>query len=128
MQITGNWNLFAGWAATLSGVLSGAIIGLFFHRQNWRGGYDSHPRRFIRLGHISFFGLGFTNVLFGLTVQARSLSGGVIELGAASLILSVITMPICCFLAAWRKPLRHLFPVPVLSALVAVISLLASWR
>jgi len=56
------WNLLAGWIATLAGIVSGAVMGLFFLREEWLGGYSSHPRRLLRLGHISFFGLGFTNV------------------------------------------------------------------
>jgi len=38
-------------------------------------------------------------------------------------------MPACCFLAAWRKPLRHLFPIPVLAVAVGVLSILiGGWR
>jgi hypothetical protein len=33
-------------------------------------------------------------------------------------------MPLVCYLAAWKKPLRHLFPVPVLSLLGAVAALI----
>ena len=46
----------------------------------------------------------------------------------SALIIGAITMPCCCFLSAWKKPLRHLFPVPVLAILVGVTLLLAGWR
>jgi predicted exporter len=35
-----------------------------------------------------------------------------------ALVVGGITMPLCCGLAAWRKPMRNLFPVPVLSLLL----------
>ena len=46
------------------------VLGLFFHRENWLGGYASLKRRMYRLGHISFFGLGAVNLLFWLTVKS----------------------------------------------------------
>ena len=39
---------------------------------------------------------------------------------AVLLIAGAVTMPLVCYLAAWRKPLRHLFCVPVTSLAVAV--------
>jgi len=36
-------------------------------------------------------------------------------------------MPACCFLSAWRKPLRHLFPIPVVSVLLGILLLLIAW-
>ncbi|MGI8603357.1 MAG: hypothetical protein ACR2OZ_10195 [Verrucomicrobiales bacterium] len=62
------------WAGMLAGVLSGAFIGLFFHRDDWMGGYGSFRRRLTRLGHISFFGLGFINFLCALTHHIVNLS------------------------------------------------------
>ena len=59
--------LKAIWIGMLLGVVSGAIIGLFFHREDWMGGYNSFRRRLTRLGHISFFGLAFVNMGFALT-------------------------------------------------------------
>jgi hypothetical protein len=87
------WNLWAGWVAALAGVISGAVIGLFFQREEWLGGYASYRRRLLRLGHISFFGLGFSNILFGLTVRVLGTVPGI----AVLMIVSVVTMPICCF-------------------------------
>jgi hypothetical protein len=112
----------------LLGGVSGAIIGLFFHRDDWMGGYDSYRRRLTRLGHISFFGLGFINLFFGLTVIALSLSGGLIPLAGRCLIIGAVTMPLCCFLSAWRRPYRHLFFIPVISVLTGIVLLLYSWK
>jgi hypothetical protein len=123
----GNINLLAGWIGMLAGVLSGALIGLFFHRDDWMGGFDSYRRRLTRLGHISFFGLGFVNLLFGLTVIALRMSEDLLTIASRCLLLGAASMPACCFLSAWRKPLRHLFPIPVASVLFGVSLLLLSW-
>ena len=119
------WNLWTGWAATLAGIVSGAVIGIFFQREEWLGGYASHRRRLLRLGHISFFGLGFTNILFGLTGRVLVPVPGT---AAVLMIASAVTMPICCFLTAWRPRFRILFPLPVLSAAAGILMLLMNWR
>ena len=122
-----NLNLLAGWIGMLGGVISGAIIGLFFHQEGWMGGYSSFRRRMTRLGHISFWGLGFINVMFALSMRAVEFP--IINMRVASLgfILGAVTMPLCCFLTAWRESFRHLFPVPVICVLVGVVSLLIGW-
>ncbi len=111
----------------LFGVLSGAAIGLFFHEDGWAGGYGSFRRRMMRLGHISFFGLGFLNLMFGLTLSAVSWEIPYAKLASFGFLLGVITMPLCCFLTAWKKPFRHLFPVPVISVLAGIVPILLGW-
>lgn len=114
-------NLLAGWAGMLLGVISGAVLGLFFHREDWAGGYGSMRRRMMRLGHIAFFGLGFLNLLFEMTIHIAQISGPAVPLASWALILGAATMPICCFLVAWRRGFRHLFPVPVIAVAIGVV-------
>jgi hypothetical protein len=113
-------HLLAAWIGFLCGALSGAVIGLFFHREEWLGGYNSFPRRLIRLGHISFFGLGFLNALFALTISVSQGPELLLRLASLGLLTGAMTMPLCCFASAWRKKLRCLFPIPVTSLLGAV--------
>lgn len=120
-------NLIGGWLGMLAGVVSGAIIGLFFHPDDWMGGYQSYRRRLTRLGHIAFFGLGFVNLLFAATARDLLLRDLWLRLASWALILGAITMPLCCFLSAWRKPWRHLFPLPVLSVTTGILSILLGW-
>lgn len=120
-------NLIGGWAAMFAGVLSGSVAGLLFHDENWMGGYSSFRRRLTRLGHISFFGLGILNLLFAATAGQLLLPPVYLTVASAGLFVGVITMPICCFLTAWRKPLRHLFPIPVLAVAVGILAILAGW-
>jgi len=117
-------NLIGGWLGMLAGVISGAVIGLFFHREDWMGGYASYRRRLTRLGHISFFGLGFLNLLFAATARDLALAGNALWVASWGLLLGAVTMPVCCFLAAWRKPWRRLFPLPVLSVTTGIVSIL----
>jgi hypothetical protein len=118
-------NFYAAWIGILLGSLFGAAQGLFFHDENWLGGYASWPRRMLRLGHVSFFGLGFINLLFALSVHALELRGG-IAWPSALLVAASVTMPLICYLSAFRKGFRHLFFIPVLSAILGIGSFL--WR
>jgi hypothetical protein len=111
----------------LGGALSGAIIGLFFHRDDWVGGYGSFSRRMIRLGHISFFGIGFLNFALGLTFTAVSLSASHVQVASYAMVVGAITMPLLCFLTAWRKAFRHLFFIPVISVLVSALAVVSGW-
>ena len=81
-------NLIGGWVGMLAGVLTGAFIGLFFHQDGWMGGYSSYPRRLTRLGHISFFGLGFLNLIFAATAGQLLLSGYYLQVASWALVAS----------------------------------------
>lgn len=122
-------NLIGGWIGMLVGVLTGAVVGLFFHREDWMGGYDSYRRRLTRLGHIAFFGLGFLNLIFAATSGQMLLHGGWLITASWALIVGALTMPVVCFLTAWRKPWRHLFPIPVLAVTTGIFAILiGGWK
>ena len=116
-------NAIAGWAGMLAGVLSGAVVGMWFHDEHWLGGYGSWRRRMLRLGHIAFFGIGILNVLYAVTVARLRWE---VRWQATSWGLAVagLLMPGVCFLSAWRKPMRHLFVVPVVCVAVGIGALL----
>jgi hypothetical protein len=111
-------NLLVAWAAILAGLLSGTFIGLFFHRPDWMGGYGSWRRRMVRLGHISFFGTGFLNLAFVLSVDHLHLEHAP-PLASVMFIVGAISMPTVCFLSAWREGFRQLFFIPVASLIIA---------
>jgi hypothetical protein len=112
-----NW--VAGWWLILAGFASGAALGLFFHRAEWLGGYGSFRRRMLRLGHIALCMLGMLNVIAGLSSHSSPL-----------LVAGGAMMPAVCFLTAWKEKCRHLFFLPVLALLTAVVLMLtgrAGW-
>jgi len=115
-------NAVVGWTLMAFGAVSGALIGLGFHRESWAGGYASFRRRLMRLGHISFFGLGILNVLFGLYAASLPEMAGSLSVASWALMVAGCSMPAVCFLAAWKEPFRHLFPIPVLGVLIGVLA------
>ena len=123
----GDINLLIGWIWALAGIVAGAIVGLFFHRADWAGGYTSFRRRMLRLAHISFFGLGFLNLLYAATLRMISLADPIDVVASIAFVSGAVTMPACCYLTAWRKPFRHLFPIPVLCTAVGVCAVLIGW-
>ena len=121
--MSGDFNILAAWVGILAGVVVGIVQGMFFHREDWLGGYGSWRRRLFRLGHISFFGIAFLNLAFAVTVAQpgwapRSAVPGLALAAAQGL------MPLLCFLSAWRRPFRHGFVLPVGCVLVAVVGLI----
>jgi len=118
-------NIQAGWLGFLLGCIAGAIPGLFFHNSEWLGGYASWQRRMIRLAHIAFFGLGFLNLAFGLTVKVLGMDTGLRPVSFL-LILGAIAMPLVCYLSAWRDWFRNLFFIPALSVTSAIAIFI--WR
>jgi hypothetical protein len=116
-------NILAAWLGILLGVLTGIAQGLLFHREDWLGGYASWRRRLMRLGHISFFGIALLNLAFAWTVHNPGWRPDS-SVPAAALAAAQALMPLVCYLAAWRQPLRHLFFLPVSCVLVGVAGLL----
>lgn len=127
-------NRAIGFTSLLIGVASGMIIGLWSFGgplpvPDGIGEYSDLPRRFLRLGHIAFFGLGLINLAiaghcgclnFGLAARQRSLT--LINLGNVGL-------PPLLLAAAWQPVLLYLMPVPVLCVFAALaLAAAAAWR
>lgn len=108
-------NLLIAWLWILLGCLSGLVLGMLFHGENWLGGYSSFKRRMYRLGHISFFGLGAVNLMFCITVKTYSLAGIFIHWASVAFVIGAVAMPICCVIMASLPKARLLFSVPVVS-------------
>src|SRR6266446_4231935 len=93
-------NLVVAWLLILLGFVSGLLLGLFFHREDWLGGYASFKRRLYRLGHISLFGLGVVNLCFYLTVQTLAAPAPMLATASWAFAVGAISMPICCLVMA----------------------------
>jgi len=118
-------NIYTAWVAFLVGIIAGAVSGLKFHSEDFLGGYACWRRRLVRLAHISFFGIGLINLVFALTARALAITSG-LTVASVMLLVGAITMPLVCYLAAFRPQFRHLFFIPVLSVLSGVVVML--WR
>lgn len=107
-------NIYAAWIGFFIGCIAGAIPGLFFYGETWLGGYGSWQRRMVRLGHISFFGIGFINMAFAVTAGMLHIETA-LGIPSALLIIGAVTMPLVCYLSAWKARFRHLFFIPATS-------------
>jgi hypothetical protein len=67
------------------------------------------------------------SILLGITVHELSFDPETTRLVGRWFFVGQVTMPICCFLTAWRSWIRHLFAVPVLSLGAAVTVVLWHW-
>ena len=112
-------NIHAAWIGFFLGCLAGAVPGLFFHDNDWLGGYGSWQRRMIRLAHISFFGIGLFNLSFALTARTLELDTG-LQATCVLLLAGAVAMPLVCYLSAWKKAFRHLFFIPAMSVTVGI--------
>lgn len=119
-------NLILAWLWIVIGFVTGMVLGMFFHREHWLGGYASLRRRMYRLGHISFFGLGAVNLLFWLTVKNLQVEDSALGIAAWAFVVGAITMPIGCAVMAHFPKAHLIFAVPVLSLIVGgTLTLLA---
>jgi hypothetical protein len=118
-------NLLAAWTGILAGFVSGMVLGLFFHREDWLGGYGSLKRRMYRLGHISLFGLGAVNLFFWLTTNELSSTNPLVGIASWTFVVGAISMPLCCVLMAHVPKARLLFAIPVLSLIVGGVATIA---
>ena len=88
-----NW--YFGWASILAAFLTGAVLGLFFERENFLGGYTSFRRRLLRLGHIALAALGMLNILYGLTPAPAEVTLST-RIASIGFIVGGATMPAIC--------------------------------
>src|SRR5262245_727151 len=116
-----NW--YIGWSLILAAFVTGAVIGLFFHREDFWGGYTSFRRRITRLGHIALAALGMMNVMYSYSTLHREPSIDV-DIANYAFIVGGISMPTVCFLSAWKIGYRHLFFIPVVSLVIGAVQAL----
>ena len=115
-----NW--YFGWISILLAFVTGAVIGLYFYREDFLGGYGSFRRRILRLGHIAQAALGMMNLIAGVDQLHRGVEYSVVA--QWGLVVGGISMPLVCFLSAWRPTFRHLFCIPVVALITAAIEIL----
>ena len=113
-------HLTFAWSWILAGLLAGTVQGLFFHREDWLGGYASWPRRLTRLGHVSFLGTGLLNLGFALSIRSFGVTPGGLAPASILILSGAITMPPVCYLSAWNKRFRSFFFIPVLCLVAGV--------
>lgn len=127
-------NRAIGFTSLALGVASGMVIGLWSFGgplpvPEAIGDYGDLPRRFLRLGHIAFFGLGLINLALAghcgrlaFTASARRRALMLMNLGN-------IGLPPLLSLAVWQPLLLYLMPIPVVCVFAALaLAVTAAWR
>ena len=111
-------NLTLAWIWIVLGTILGLILGSFFHREEFLGGYGSFKRRLHRLAHVAFFGLAILNILFIFTARVLPTPTAWLAVASWSFAVGALSMPTCCILVAHQPPLRNVFAIPVGSVLL----------
>ena len=120
MPITHVINWYAGWGMILAAFATGGAVGLFFHRDEFWGGYASFRRRIVRLGHIALAALGMINLLYAMSPWPAIETPQGVWAGRLW-IVGGLSMPVVCFLCGWREAFRHLFAIPVAALSAAAV-------
>lgn len=124
-----NANIIFAWIWIFFGVVSGMALGLFVFNgplvlSDDLMDYSSLTRRFLRLAHISFFGLGLINWLYGISIYTLKLS---LEKTTSLLyIVGGITMPLFLSISAFYEPFKYALSIPASCVFLALILTLRS--
>ena len=111
-------NRAIGFASLLLGVASGMILGLWSFGgpipvPEAIGDYGDLPRRFLRLGHIAFFGLGLINLAVAGHWRRLELSRAAARRALKFMNLGNLGLPPLLLAAAWQPALLYILPIPV---------------
>jgi hypothetical protein len=109
-----------GWISIAAGLLFGLALGPGADRETWLGGYGSRTRRLLRLSHVSFFGLGFINVLFERA--ALSVVAPVAPASRVALMAGSAGVSLACLAAAFVRPMKWALPPFALLVFAAVLA------
>ncbi len=127
-------NRAIGFTSLLLGVVSGMIIGLWSFGEPLPvpesiGGYDELARRFLRLGHIAFFGLGLINLAIAGHCGRLNFSPTARRRALMLMNLGNVGLPPLLLAATWQPVLLYLMPIPVLYVFAALtMTAAAAWR
>ena len=108
------------------GAATGLVLGLWSFDgpvpvPAWLGDYDDTSRRLARLGHIAFFGLGFTNLLLAREHPRLSLSPRALWWSSRTMNFGNIFLPLTlCGAAVWA-PIKYTMSLPATSIFVALL-------
>ncbi len=127
-------NRAIGFTSLLLGVASGMIVGLWSFGgpvpvPEAIGDYAELPRRFLRLGHIAFFGLGLINLAIAGHWRRLDLGRPAARRALWLMNLGNLGLPPLLLAAAWQPVLLYLMPAPVICVFAALaLCAIGAWR
>lgn len=118
-------NRAIGFASLLTGVASGMVLGLWSFGgplpvPDQIGEYGDLPRRFLRLGHIAFFGLGIINLALAGHCRQLAFTPPGRRRALQLMNLGNIGLPPLLIAAAWVPSLLYAMPLPVICVFTAL--------
>ncbi len=127
-------NRAIGFTSLLLGVASGMIVGLWSFGgpipvPEAIGDYADLARRFLRLGHIAFFGLGLINLAIAGHWRRLDLGPPAARRVLWLMNLGNLGLPPLLLAAAWQPTLLYLMPAPVTCVFAALaLCAIGAWR
>lgn len=125
VQVKIAFNLAVAWTSLAIGAITGMILGLWSFGgpvpvPAWIGEYDDLPRRFLRLGHIAFFGLGFINIMLSRHFSGANAvrSGSQLALGLMN--FGNIVLPPTLVASAFFEPFKYVMSLPASAITIAL--------
>jgi hypothetical protein len=119
-------NRVVGWWSLAAGATTGLVLGLWSFGgpvpiPGWVGDYGDLSRRFLRLGHIAFFGLGLLNVMMARSLPTLAL--GPVWRRVASICMNAgnVLLPPALFAAGGLPALKYLAAPPATAVTVALV-------
>lgn len=128
MDSVGHINIAFGWSWMCLGFITGMVMGTRVEQfgintldrgPDWLGGYESVPRRLLRLGHVAFIMLPLLNIVFGQHIDAASVAYAWKRVASVSMIVGAVGIPLLCLTAVFYRPAKILLGVPATAVLLA---------
>jgi len=118
-------NRSVGWCSLVLGATTGLVLGLWSFggpvpTPGWIGDYGDLSRRFLRLGHIAFFGLGILNIMVAGSLPGLALPPSWRRIASLCMNAGNVLLPPSLFAAGALHVLKYLTILPATAVTVAL--------
>lgn len=120
----GRKNISFGWLWILTGIVLGAVMGMWSFNgplQSPLGDYASLPRRLLRLSHIAFIALAMINILYGYEIDKINLKDKFKKIGSKSMIYGAVLMPVLLLAAVFYEPVKYFTVIPAFLVIIGLL-------
>lgn len=114
-------NEIFGWVLILVALGAGLFMGVKFQHEDWLGGYNSFPRRMVRLAHVALGALGALNILFAESAPRIRLDATLTRVASIAFMAGAVTMPLACLWLAARRRHFAVFALPIGCLVVGLV-------
>ncbi len=122
-EVIGKKNISFGWIWILSGIIIGAIMGMWSFNGPLAspvGDYTSLPRRLLRLSHIAFIALAVINILYGYEIDKIKAKEKLKKIGSNFMIYGAVLMPLILLMSVFFEVFKYLTVIPTTLIIIAL--------